>query len=58
MKIEKLKNGLEYITFALAIVMIAAGGWFFFYGSPFKAFFLMMCSNIMLTLVILTGHEV
>ena len=57
MKIEKVKNGLEYITFVLAIVMIAAGGWFFFYGSPFKAFFLMMCSNIMLTLVILTRHE-
>ncbi|MCI1894796.1 MAG: hypothetical protein LKJ01_08485 [Lactobacillus sp.] len=57
MKIEKVKQGLEFVMVVLAIAMIAAGGWFFFYGSPFKAFFLMMCSNIMLTLVILTGRE-
>lgn len=58
MKIEKVKQGLEFVMVVLAIVMIGLGGWFFFYGNPFKAFFLMMCSNIMLTLVILTGHEV
>ncbi|WP_164507962.1 hypothetical protein [Lacticaseibacillus suibinensis] len=57
MKIEKVKQGLEFVMVVLAIAMIAVGSWFFWYGSPLKAYFLMLCANLMLTLLVLVGRE-
>ncbi|WP_270235754.1 hypothetical protein [Lacticaseibacillus suilingensis] len=49
---------ITWLCLGAALVFVIAGSWFFWYGSPFKAYFLMMCANLMLTLLVLVGREV
>lgn len=49
---------ITWLCLGAALVFVIAGSWFFWYGSPFKAYFLMLCANLMLTLLVLVGREV
>lgn len=57
MILTKLNDHLTTIYIAIALVMLLAGLYQFFYGEGLKALLELMCSNIMLTLASLEHRE-